>query len=359
MTYIFDFGNFRGIRYYPNAMYRAPLRKVTLKLGPADHAYVRFAFSPLWECVAAFRAWKDPARHALLLPWITRIKASVSQTNWEPLASLALAPRGAIPDFLPPPPTTPTPELADELASLRKTSAKVAGAEIAIAHQGTIPAELRLALKQPEVFLDRVASLLEEFWHRALAPDWGLLRARLEGEVLFRARALAMGGLSQLFQGMHRDVVYRQGHLTIHTDSYWDGKARGRGILLVPSIFSWPDVFLTVRPPWQPSIVFTARGVADLWSDSAAASPRSLEMLVGRSCAKVIARLQKPQTTIEVAKGLGLSPAAASEQITKLWRAGLLERTRIGQRVFYSLNEKGRAIFSILRNEEKNSPTFA
>lgn len=40
-------------------------------MGPADRAYVRFAYSPLWECVAAFRAWMDPGRHALLLPWMS------------------------------------------------------------------------------------------------------------------------------------------------------------------------------------------------------------------------------------------------------------------------------------------------
>jgi len=154
--------------------------------------------------------------------------------------------------------------------------------------------------------------------------------------------------LDELFEDMHTDISYRQGRLTIHTDSYWDGKKRRRGILLVPSIFSSPDVFLTVRPPWQPTIVFTARGIADLWSDSARTSPDSLKMLVGTSRANVMTRLYKPQTTVEVASALGVSPAAASEQMTKLWRAGVLERTRIGQRVFYALNEKGKSFISAL-----------
>jgi DNA-binding transcriptional ArsR family regulator len=331
-------------------MHAAPLRKVTLRLDPADRAYVRLAFSPLWECVAAFRAWMDPGRHALLLPWISRIKPAVSRRDWEPLTSLAMAPRGAIPDFLAPPPTTPLPEINEELASLRSVSADVVRAEIEIARRGDLPRDLQTALKQPASLLMRLASLLEEFWQRAVAPEWGLLRARLEGEVLFRARALAMGGLDELFDGMHSDISYHNGQLTIRTDSYWDGKNRKRGLLLVPSIFSSPDVFLTVRPPWHPCIVFTSRGIADLWSDSAQTSPDSLKMLVGASRAKVMFRLFKPQTTIEVATGLKLSPAAASEQMTKLWRAGVLERTRIGQRVFYSLNDKGKLVLSALRH---------
>ncbi len=331
-------------------MHAIPLRKVTLRMDPADRAYVRFAFSPLWECVAAFRAWMDPGRHALLLPWITRIKPAVSRMDWEPLTTLAMAPRGAIPDFLAPPPTTPLPEINDELACLRNVSADVVRAEIEIARRGDLPRDLQTALKQPASLLKRLASLLEEFWERAVAPEWGLLRARLEGEVLFRARALAMGGLDELFNGMHSDISYHGGLLTIRTDSYWDGKRRRRGLLLVPSIFSSPDVFLTVRPPWQPCIVFTSRGIADLWSDSAQTSPDSLKMLIGASRAKVMFRLSKPQTTIEVATALRLSPAAASEQMTKLWRAGVLERTRIGQRVFYSLNDKGKLVLSALRH---------
>jgi len=328
-------------------MKTAPLRKVSLRLLPADRANVRFAFSPLWECVAAFRAWRDPSSHALLLPWITRINAAVSGIDWKPLAAIALVSRGTIPDFLAQPPTTPLPSFAEELANLRRVPAKVVRAEVEIAYPRGVPPLLQQALKDPSEFLDKVATLLDEFWKRAIAPDWGLLRSKLEGEVLFRARALALGGLDELFQGMHRDLGYRSGRLTIQTVSYWDGAKRGRGVLLVPSIFSWPDVFLTVRPPWQPTITYTSRGVAELWSDTAQATPEGLQRLVGHSCAQIMSRLQMPQTTMEMATALKLSPAAASEQITTLWRAGILERTRIGRRVFYSLNERGRTIFGV------------
>ncbi len=328
----------------------APLRKVILRFAPEDLAYVRFAFSPLWECVAAFRAWRDPTRHALLLPWLTRIKPSASRVDWEPLSSLALIRRGAIPDFLAPPPMSPFPRLSDELARLRRTPADVVRAEVEIAYPDGIPALLRPALQNPSRFLEAMADRLEEFWRRALAPDWGLVRSKLESEVLFRARALALGGLEELFKGMHRDLRYQDEKLTVQTDSYWDGKKRNRGILLLPSIFSWPDVFLTVRPPWQPTITYTSRGIADLWSDVGQATPDGLKRLLGDSRARVMSTLQKPQTTIEIAAGLKLSSAAASEQIAKLWRAGILERTRIGRRVFYSLNEKGKAVFTVFHN---------
>ena len=325
-----------------------PLRKVTLQLCPDDLAHVRFAFSPLWECVAAFRAWGDPSRHALFLPWMTRIGPAVSGRDWEPLVSLALVPRGTIPDFLSPPPTTPLPRLNQELATLRRSSPAVVRAEIEIAYPRGWPRALRQAFVDPQAFLTKLVATLEEFWQRAIAPDWPLLRAKLEAEVLFRARALALGGAEALFKGIHRDVNYESECLTIRTDSYWDGKKRKRGILLVPSIFSWPDVFLTVRPPWRPTLTYTSRGVADLWSNTSQPTTRAAHPLLGRTCTKLIMVLKTPQSTMETAAALGLSPAAASEQITRLCRAGMLERTRIGRRVFYALNPRGRALVAAL-----------
>jgi len=146
---------------------------------------------------------------------------------------------------------------------------------------------------------------------------------------------------------MHRDLRYQDQKLTVQTDSYWDGKKR------IVEYFSALDLFLarclSHRPSslGKPTITYTSRGIADLWSDVGQATPDGLKRLLGDSRARVMSTLQKPQTTIEIAAGLKLSSAAASEQITKLWRAGILERTRIGRRVFYSLNEKVRPYSSI------------
>jgi DNA-binding transcriptional ArsR family regulator len=53
-----------------------------------------------------------------------------------------------------------------------------------------------------------------------------------------------------------------------------------------------------------------------------------------------------PRTTLEMSAAIGLSPAATSEQITKLREVGILERTRIGRRVFYSLNKRGMSLLA-------------
>jgi len=319
---------------------------VNIKLRPEDLACVRFAMSPLWECIAGFRAWMNPHPPALLNPWRAQVNKTLAELDWTPLAHLALVPRGSIPDFLCPPPMTAMPTLDDELATLRNAPEEIIRAEVRMAYGNTIPPCLRRAMLQPRDFVCHLAALIEEFWRKAIAPHWAFLRARLEGEMLYRARTLALGGVHELFAGLHKDVRLQNDHLMVRTVSPWDGGKRNPGLLLVPSIFSWPDVFLTVCPPWRTAIMYPSRGIADLWEHTSSSCSKGLQQLVGSSCAKVISNLQVPKTTLEMSAAIGLSPAATSEQITKLRGVGILERTRIGRRVFYSLNRRGTALLT-------------
>jgi DNA-binding MarR family transcriptional regulator len=129
----------------------------------------------------------------------------------------------------------------------------------------------------------------------------------------------------------------------IHAHDRYDRAARGAGMLFVPSVFAWPDVYVAARPPWRPTLAYPARGAADLWSSREAPRNASLAALVGARRASVLTRLDTPHTTLELAHALGLSPGAASTQVTTLWRAGIADRTRVGRRVFYVLNGRGQA----------------
>lgn len=330
----------------PGAGASAYQTRVNIKLHPEDLASVRFAMSPLWECIAAFRAWMNPHPPALFLPWRSQLSHSLVEVDWSLLAHLALLRRGSIPDFLCPPPLTPMPTLDEELDTVRGTPEHVVRAEVRIAYGSAVPACLSRAMLQTQEFLNRLASLIEYFWQKAIAPHWASLRARLEGEMLYRARTLAVGGVTELFTGLHKDVTLEHDRLTVRTMSYWDGGKRNPGLLLVPSVFAWPDVFMTVRLPWRTAILYPSRGIADLWEHTSSSCSKGLQLLVGPSRAKMISSLQVPRTTLEMSAAVGLSPAATSEQISKLREVGILERTRIGRRVFYSLNQRGIALLT-------------
>ena len=326
--------------------------QVNIRLQPEDLASVRFAMSPLWECIAAFRTWMNPHPPALFLPWRAQVSKTLVERDWSLLAQLALVPRGSTPDFLCPPPLTATPTLNEELETLRGTPEDLVRTEVRIAYGGAVPPCLMRTIIQPQEFLDRLADLIAEFWKKAIAPHWAVLQARLEGEILYRARTLAVGGANELFAGLHKDVTLQDDRLVVQTVSHWDGGKRNSGLLFVPSVFAWPDVFLTVRPPWRTAIMYPSRGIADLWEQPSWSCAKGLQQLVGPSCAKVIYNLQVPRTTLEMSAAIGLSPAATSEQITKLREVGILERTRIGRRVFYSLNQRGMALLTSFNARE-------
>jgi DNA-binding transcriptional ArsR family regulator len=341
---------------------------VTLTLGTVDLAQVRFAFSPLWECVAAFRAWRDPGRHAVHLPWAAAVDDSLRRLDWALLELVACPAGGAIPDFLAPPPATPLARFDEELAAARRTPPKVVRRELAAAYPAGVPP--LLADLTPETVLAATMQSLDTFWRLAVAAAWPRIAARLEAEVVFRARALALGGPAALFDTLHRTVRYvapgpgrRDGTLYVEYRETYSRQARGAGLLLVPSVFAWPDVFVAARPPWRPTIAYPARGVGDLWqgsspgSDSQSRDPRiegadvpskALVALLGVARARVLARLETPQTTAELAAGLGLAPATASSHLVALWRAGVVDRTRVGRRVYYALNVRSQALLRAL-----------
>ena len=49
----------------------------------------------------------------------------------------------------------------------------------------------------------------------------------------------------------------------------------GRGLLLVPVAFAWPQLWAMIDPPWQPAVVYAPRGVATLWEPAEHAPGRA------------------------------------------------------------------------------------
>src|SRR5205814_5040843 len=115
-----------------------------------------FAMSPLWECIAAFRAWMNPHTPVLLVPWKAQVSKSLIELDWSLLAHLALVRRGSIPDFLCPPPVTALPKLDEELDALRRTPEDLVRAEVRIAYGGAVPPCLRHTMRRSREFLDRL-----------------------------------------------------------------------------------------------------------------------------------------------------------------------------------------------------------
>jgi DNA-binding transcriptional ArsR family regulator len=323
-------------------------------LTPEDLAQVRFAVDPLWECVASVRVLTEPGRHAVHYPWVVETAAAVRDLD---LGVLRQFVRGGAcpPHFIAPPPDVPDPEFPAQVERLRRMPAEIVRGDVRwlYPHDDTLPTAMAAFLHDTGAALDRLVELVHAYWERAIAPHWSRFQAILEGDILHRARLLALEGAAGLLRDLHPQVCYAGG--TVHVEvraADRDVRPAGRGLLLVPSIFAWPDVAVATDPAWRPTLRYAARGIADLWLQGAAPETdewSALAELIGPTRARLLLQLVAPMTTGEVARRVGTTAGAVSQHLTALAGAGMLGRTRVGRRVYYQRSARSERVLEALR----------
>jgi DNA-binding transcriptional ArsR family regulator len=320
---------------------------IRYRFGADDLLRTRFAVSPLFEVVWSTHVLRDPGSRSLHRPWVAAARARLAGLDWSLLDLVANVPGrfGYVPDFITPPPVTPLADLDGELARVRATPPEQVAREIGWRFEGhEIPAAVRPLLDDPRGGLDRLVETMRAYWERAIAPWWPALRAVLEGDIVHRARRLAAGGTIDVFAGLHRRVRWRDGGLEVEHRVDHDVDLRGRGLLLVPAAFGWPEVFTMIDEPWQPSLIYTPRGVGQLWAPPEEADPAALDALLGRRRAAILRALRVPASTQDVAERLSASPAGVSEHLGVLRAAGLVRAQRDGRRVLYARTAAGEGV---------------
>lgn len=320
-----------------------------LEVGQEDLARCRFAISPLWELTNALRLLRDSAggAPATVRPWLERVRGRYETLRGDIgiQAVLALQPPGYGVDFLSPIPRGVATTIENLLDTVRSTPYDLAHAEIEYALRGQpdVDPQVRRLLAGHQV-ATHLADALATAWKTLLESDWTLLRAILERDLVHRAERLVTGGWAAALDDLHPRLRWRDGR--IETEQ-WEGPATlgGRGLLFVPSVFIWPALGLTLDPPWPPALVYPARGVAALWENSRAAVPdRALARLLGASRATVLAALDEPASTTQLAVTLGQSLGGLGDHLATLRDAGLVARARSGRSVLYRRTPVGDAV---------------
>jgi DNA-binding transcriptional ArsR family regulator len=317
---------------------------IRYRFGQDDVLRTRFAIAPLMELIGAFYVLRRPDHYTVHRRWSAWAVPRIPELDLSLLD--AATPFGGPywPVFVSPPPRQPHPTIEAELARVAATPPDRVAAEITQRYTDDLPAAARPFVADPAGALAALVEQMRALWTAVLAPRWATVSALLEAELTARARSLVAVGSRAAFADLHPSVRWDAGRLTVRaTVKTADVDLGGRGLLLIPSAFTWPRVWPRTDPPWDPALVYPPSGIGDLW-EPAAAHDEALESLIGRRRTRILLELDRPAATLDLAGRMSISAGGISDHLSVLRRAGLVTRRREGRRVVYARTLAGDAL---------------
>jgi DNA-binding transcriptional ArsR family regulator len=332
--------------------------RYVMKLDVADLAATRFTTSPLGETVKAVQLLGNPRPPGVNLPWVRWARRELDRRplRLPRLWPLALTGLPYFPEFLIPAPAGRRPSFADNVAQFRATSSTAVRASLGrVFADGPWPASALDLAERPVESLAEIAAELTECYRRLVLPHWDRIASVLDADIAYRSGLLADGGARALFGDIGPEL-----HLTGDT-LVLSEPAGGElvitvllapdGLVLMPSVFNWPDVSVSQATSTQSTLVYPARGAATVWQalpawppPPAAADGGAVAELLGTVRARLLGMLCSPATTTALARQLGVTPSAVSQHLAALHRGGLIERQRSGRSVLYAATDLGLAL---------------
>lgn len=304
-----------------------------LRLGVEDLARLRFAPpTPYCELVVAAQVMQQPtspfgrlwrARYGRLPAYATRL--------------LELVPdHGGVPDFLAPEMCTSLDEALDVVLSTPPTRIRRELGEIALPAASAAWAD-DLAHGRSGA-LRELGTAMRAYHDVVMEPMRPVIDPVVMAELHRRAWQLASHGAARTLSTLHPRIRWHDGAIDVDIPLDGDVALGGRGLRLMPSIWTRPGVMLG----WtQPTLVYPLPqldlGLPDAADDRLAAA-------FGVSRARVLCSLTREHTTTELAAALGISAASASMHAAALRRAGLITTRRDGRAVRHVMTDLGRAM---------------
>ena len=317
-----------------------------------DLTRLRFAYSPLAEAIGSLnmlhsghvppwhRRWASDTRHRLHGLDTTLLRAIAPQGTVTPTPPLDLAAATSVQHQLRLMACWPPGQLRAELESVWRGRPMATAARQLIADG---PAGAR-----------QIAAALAAYWDIAIAPHWDTMRAVLESDIAHRARHAALGGITAMINDLHPQL--RLDQTTLHlakTFSLCNAtlETSGNGVLLMPSIFTGPDINFDPAALGMPAITYSPRGLGAIWHNTTSTPAGDpVGALMGRGRTAILRSTGLPKTTTDLARELHLSAATISVHLTTLKRCGMLTSWRSGQRVYYQRTPLATSILTTAAN---------
>jgi DNA-binding transcriptional ArsR family regulator len=288
------------------------------------------------------------------------------------IAALSFLYRWTLPNCVLPSPAAADDDLESELAALRALPADLAAFELLRPlhdHGGAVrsrrriladprvrAAALRTArrlgrdaqraaaqlLEEPAAFRERFCTLLEEYWSAAFAGEWERIEPLLAEAIADAGRRIADHGVYGFLAGLAPALRVEPAEQRFGLDVPHDHTVVLGGttrLLLVPSVYVWPHVFVNCDAPWPLVLVHRAPHLAESLRPPAPAElARSLRAVADPTRLRMIELIaDRPRSTQELAPLVSLTEAGASRHLRALAVAGVLTTRREGYYVVYSL----------------------
>jgi DNA-binding transcriptional ArsR family regulator len=337
---------------------------------------VNLAYDALSEAAISLHVLADPKHHPLHAGWVRRTR-SLSPQLRQQMRSLLPIFKNGLPGFLCPTRARGEASIDDGLERLVHVSPEVLFYEIAyktilqmdprpatpaaaMAAKDKVLAEsdvasrrvLLDALQEPGVLVQRMRSLLYQYWDEAFRDEWLRIRATIDGAAEEAGRTLLREGMNGLLRRLHPEVMMDTNHHIAALDCPFDFDLRidpNSKIMIYVSFYIWPHVWVSGDAQWPlaiaiPTVPPRLPPMIDQPQPELIGALRALADPVRLNLLRLIAAA--PRSTQELAQVLHMSEPGISRHLTTLARSGLVHGCREGHYVVYAVNEEGLAPLS-------------
>jgi hypothetical protein len=181
---------------------------LTIDLGVSELAGTRFAISPLSETISGLQQLGGRERQESTLRWMRWAADELARRPLElPRTWPLIVNDGpSWPQFLVPAPVGAGTTIEDDLAAVRRTTARQVRASLRRVFGDDLPDAAAELAARPAAGLRAIVGELRAAHDRLIAPHWPRIRAVLDADIAYRARQLAAGGAERLFADLHPDL---------------------------------------------------------------------------------------------------------------------------------------------------------
>jgi biotin operon repressor len=238
------------------------------------------------------------------------------------------------------------------LPQLLATTPSQVRAALARTFRRSAPPAAQALAAHPRRELRLIATEIENAFTRLVDPHWERIHTLLDADIVYRARTLADAGAARMFEQLHTGVSWHTDHLLFTDAAGIQGDPEVAavgpgGLVLEPSVFIWPDLYIKRWTVTRTTVRYPARGVGVLWDPVPTATPGAVARLLGERRAQLLVLLRAPHTTAELARRLQVTPSAVSQHLSALRHAGLISSEHLGRQHLHMTSQLGQQLLRL------------